>query len=73
MCIWSIQVKFQLKRKTWPSKAQPTLAPDLLSEIKEMRSDMALLKDLRAEVAQIRETIQKSTPAPHSIPNQAVN
>ncbi|MED6243969.1 hypothetical protein ATANTOWER_031823 [Ataeniobius toweri] len=31
------------------------------SEIKEMRSNMVLLKDLRAEVSQIRETIQKNT------------
>lgn len=39
------------------------LPPDLLSEIKEIRSDMVLLKGLRAEVSQIIETIQKSAPA----------
>lgn len=51
------------KRSTAQEKPAP-LPPDLLTEIKEMRADMVLLKDLRAEVSQIRETIQKTTPAP---------
>lgn len=33
--------------------------PELLSELREMRSDMALLKNLRAEISQIRESIQQ--------------
>uniref|UniRef100_A0AAV2JRS9 ribonuclease H n=1 Tax=Knipowitschia caucasica TaxID=637954 RepID=A0AAV2JRS9_KNICA len=37
------------------------MPPELLSEIKEMRSEMGFLKDLRAEVSQIRETMQRST------------
>lgn len=41
------------------SKAQP----DLLNELKEIRSDMALLKNLGAEVAQIKEIIQQPSPA----------
>lgn len=44
-------------------KNTATVSPDLLSEIKEIHSDMVLLKDLRAEVSHIRETIQKPTPA----------
>ncbi|KAL3979220.1 hypothetical protein ACER0C_017770 [Sarotherodon galilaeus] len=41
------------------SKAQP----DLLNELKEICSDMALLKNLGAEVAQIKEIIQQPCPA----------
>ncbi|XP_044227629.1 uncharacterized protein LOC122996129 [Thunnus albacares] len=52
-----------VEKKSTTQQSTATLPPDLLSEMKEMRSDMALLKDLRAEVAQIRETIQKSAPA----------
>ncbi|XP_039676826.1 uncharacterized protein LOC120571799 [Perca fluviatilis] len=55
------------KKSTIPQRTA-TLPPDLLSEIKEMRSDMVLLKDLRTEVSQIRETIQRSTPAPPQYP-----
>ena len=52
-----------VEKKSTTQQSTATLPPDLLSEMKEMRSDMALLKDLRAEVSQIRETIQKSAPA----------
>lgn len=48
-------------QKTVQKQITAAIPPDLLSEIKEMRSEMVLLKDLRAEVSQIRETIQKST------------
>lgn len=52
-----------VERKSTTQRSAATLLPDLLSKIKEMCSDMVLLKDLRAEVSQIRETIQRSTPA----------
>lgn len=52
-----------VEKKSTTQQRTATLSPDLLSEIKEMRSDMVLLKDLRAEVSQIREAVQKSTPA----------
>ena len=35
---------------------------DVLNELKEMRSDMAFLKNLSAEVAQIRESIRQPNP-----------
>lgn len=57
-----------VEKKSTTQQSTATLPLDLLSEIKEMRSDMVLLKDLRAEVSQIRETIQKSTPAPPPYP-----
>ncbi|XP_078031531.1 uncharacterized protein LOC144467063 [Epinephelus lanceolatus] len=38
--------------------------PNVLSELKELRSDMALLKTLSAEVAQIKESIRQPPPAP---------
>ena len=37
-------------------------ASDVLTELKELRSDMVMLKDLKAEVAHIRESMQKPTP-----------
>lgn len=55
-------------RKNTIPQNTATLPPDLLSEIKEMRSDMVLLKALKAEVSQIRETIQKSTPVSPQYP-----
>ena len=39
------------------------IPPMVLSQLKEIRSEMALLKDLRAEVSQIRESIQQQPPA----------
>ena len=50
-----------IEKKIVQKQSTATATPDLLSEIKEMRSEMVLLKDLRAEVSQIRETMQKST------------
>lgn len=55
------------KKSTIPQRTA-TIPPDLLAEIKEMRSDMELLKDLRTEVSQINETIQRSIPAPPQYP-----
>lgn len=55
-------------------ESTPPLPPDLLCEIKEMRSDMVLLKDLKAEISQIMKTIQKTTspqyPPPSTEPQQ---
>lgn len=57
-----------VEKKNTTQQNTVTLPPDLLSEIKEIRSDMVLLKDLRAEVSHIRETIQKSIPEPPQYP-----
>ncbi len=40
------------------------MQPDVLNELKAMRSDMALLKTLSAEVAQIKESIRQPPPMP---------
>lgn len=53
-----------VEKKNTTSQSSAILPPDLLAEIKEMRSDMVLLKDLKAEICQIRETIQRPTTAP---------
>lgn len=48
-----------LKRKERQChKNTEKLEPAILSELKEMRSDMALLNDLSAEVSQIKESIR---------------
>lgn len=57
-----------VEKKSATQQNTAVLPPDLLSEIKEMRSDMVLLKDLRAEISQIKETIQRSPPAPPQYP-----
>lgn len=41
-----------------------TLPPDVLSDLKEIKADIVLLKDLKAEVSQIRESIHKTETAP---------
>lgn len=38
------------------------VGPDVLNELREVRSDMAVLKTLAAEVAQIKESIRQSPP-----------
>ena len=48
-----------------PGKTQP----DVLNELKAMRSDMALLKTLSAEVAQIKESIRQPSPVAVQIPS----
>lgn len=51
-------MKLLLKRKERHSVTKTEkVEPDILSELKEMRSDMALLKDLSVEVSQIKESI----------------
>lgn len=40
------------------------MQPDVLSELKEMRSNMALLHDLNAEVSQIKEYMQQPQTSP---------
>ncbi|KAJ8350080.1 hypothetical protein SKAU_G00252100 [Synaphobranchus kaupii] len=47
------------------------MQPDILSELKEMRSDMALLKDLKAEVSQIKESMQQPRYSPMQHANLA--
>lgn len=56
------------EKKNATQQNTASLPPGLLSEIKEMCSDMVLLKDLKAEISQIRETIQKSTSTPPQYP-----
>lgn len=45
-----------------------TLPPDVLSDLKEIKADIVLLKDLKAEVSQIRESIHKTETAPKLYP-----
>lgn len=63
-----------VEKKRTIQQSTPPLPPDLLCEIKEIRSDMVLLKDLKAEISQIMETIQKTTspqyPPPSTEPRQ---
>lgn len=51
------------KGKTHNSEPDSKPQSDLLDELKEIRADMALLKNLSAEVAQIREAIQQPSSA----------
>ncbi len=53
------EVAVEKKAKTQCHKNTEKLEPDILSELKEMRSDMALLKDLSLEVSQIKESIRQ--------------
>lgn len=57
------------EKKTVQKQSTAALPPDLLSEIKDMRSEMVILKDLRAEVSQIRETMQRSTAPAQPVTN----
>lgn len=50
-----------VEKKCHSQQQTTTLSPDLLTELKELRSDMMMLKDLKIEVAHIRESIQKPT------------
>lgn len=50
-------------RKNPSSEQTSKTQPDVLNELKELRSDMALLKNIGAEVAQIRESIRQPSPA----------
>ena len=44
------------------------ISPMLLSQLEEMRSEMAVLKDLKAEVSQIRESMQQPQYTPRHYP-----
>lgn len=46
-----------------------TLPSDVLSELKEIKADIVLLKDLKAEVSQIRESIHKTETTPKLYPS----
>ena len=51
------------KIKTPNSEPTNKTHPDVLNQLKEMRADMALLKNIGAEVAQIKESIRQPNPA----------
>lgn len=51
------------KREKAPtSQSNSKVQPDLLAELKEMRSNMTILNDLKAEVSQIKDYMQKPQP-----------
>lgn len=58
------------KEKTTVQQTSSKVKPDILSELKEMRSNMALLNDLKAEVSEIKEFIQKPQCSPSPYTNQ---
>lgn len=69
LTIYSVQSSDTPVKKYEKSSAQQNLSkisPMLLSQLEEMRSEMALLKDLKAEVSQIRESMQP----PQCMPRQ---
>lgn len=47
-------------RKQTAQQQTVTLPADMLSELKGLKAEMALLKDLKTEMVQIRETIQRT-------------
>lgn len=59
------------KEKTVAQHNSSKTQPDILTELKEMKSNIALLNDLKAEVSQIKEFIQKPQCAPSQYPSQA--
>lgn len=46
------------KNENIPTQQKSKVSPSVLSQLEEIKSEMALLKDLRAEVSHIRESIQ---------------
>lgn len=50
------------ERKQAAQQHTVTLPPDVLSDLQGLKADMLLLKDLKTEIAQIRETFQKNDP-----------
>lgn len=58
------------KEKNTVQQNGSKVQPDILSELKKMRSNMAFLNDLKAEVSQIKEFIQKPQCSPPQYPNQ---
>ncbi len=60
------EVAVEKKEKMLCHKSTQKREPDILSELKEMRTEMALLKDLSVEVSQIKESIRQ----PQIMPTQ---
>lgn len=56
------------KEKCPPRPSVATVPPDVLSDLKEIKADMVLLKDLKAEVSQIRESMYKTDNRPSLYP-----
>lgn len=57
------------KDKKCPPRPSPaTVPPDVLSDLKEIKADMVLLKDLKAEMSQIRESMYKTDNPPSLYP-----
>lgn len=54
--------------KTPAQQNSSKIPPMVLSQLAEMRSEMAMLKDLKAEVSQIRESMQQSQYMPRQYP-----
>ncbi len=60
------EVAVEKKENMSCHKSTQKREPDILSELKEMRTEMALLKDLSVEVSQIKESIRQ----PQIMPTQ---
>lgn len=63
--VQTTEVSAERKEKTC-HKSTEKREPDILSELKEIRTEMALLKDLSVEVSQIKESIRQ----PQAMPPQ---
>lgn len=55
----SSSTPIEIRKETPVQQNNIKMQPDILSEFREVRSNMALLSDLRAEVSQIKEFIKK--------------
>ncbi|KAI2646088.1 Flavin-dependent thymidylate synthase [Labeo rohita] len=64
--VQATEVSAEKKEKTSCHKSTEKREPDILSELKEIRTEMVLLKDLSVEVSQIKESIRQ----PQAIPTQ---
>jgi len=58
------------KEKNTVQQSGSKVQPDILSQLKEMQSNMTLLNDLKAEFSQIKEFIQKPQCSPPQYPYQ---
>ncbi|KAJ8014366.1 hypothetical protein DPEC_G00039480 [Dallia pectoralis] len=56
------------KNENPPTQQKPKVSPAVLSQLEEIRSEMALLKDLKAEVSHIRESMQQPQHMPRQLP-----
>lgn len=59
------------KREKTVQQTSSKVQPQILSELKEMRSNMAVLNDLKAEVPEIKEFIHNPQCSPSQYTNQA--